>query len=83
MAKVDFAADRRNLYIVAVGLGAGMIPLVADRFFLQLPPLAMRFFQNGILLGTLTAVLLNFLFSLRQRAGEGGLIAAQAAPELR
>ena len=83
LAKVDFAADRRNLYIVAVGLGAGMIPLVADRFFLQLPPLAMRFFQNGILLGTLTAVLLNFLFSLRQRAGESGLIAAQSVPELR
>ena len=83
LAKVDFAADRRNLYIVAVGLGAGMIPLVADRFFLQLPPLAMRFFQNGILLGTLTAVLLNFLFSLRQRAGEGGSIAAQSVPQLR
>ena len=56
---------------------------MADRFFLQLPPLAMRFFQNGILLGTLTAVLLNFLFSLRQRAGEGGSIAAQSVPELR
>ncbi len=75
LAKVDFAADRRNLYIVAVGLGVGMIPLVADRFFLQLPPLATRFFQNGILLGTLTAVLLNLLFSVRHPP----LLAAPAA----
>ncbi len=63
---VDFASDRRNLYIVAVGLGTGMIPLVADRFFLQLPEMAMRFFQNGILVGTLAAVLLNALFSARR-----------------
>ena len=63
---VDFASDRRNLYIVAVGLGTGMIPLVADRFFLQLPEMAMRFFQNGILVGTLAAVLLNILFNARR-----------------
>ena len=81
LAKVDFAADRRNLYIVAVGLGAGMIPLVADRFFLQLPPLAMRFFQNGILLGTLTAVLLNLLFSLRHQHVRAAPAADHGVPE--
>ena len=80
LAGVNFAGDRRNLYIVAVGLGAGMIPLMADRFFLQLPPLAMRFFQNGILLGTLTAVLLNLLFNLRQRQDPNGSQAAHAVP---
>jgi xanthine permease len=80
LAKVDFAADRRNLYIVAVGLGAGMIPLVADRFFLQLPPLAMRFFQNGILLGTLTAVLLNLLFSLRDPPVQAASAAGRGVP---
>jgi xanthine permease len=68
LSGVDFASDRRNLYIVAVGLGTGMIPLVADRFFAQLPELAMRFFQNGILVGTLTAVLLNLLFNARRSA---------------
>ena len=67
LAAVDFAGDRRNLYIVALGLGCGMIPLVADQFFLHLPPLATRFFQNGILVGTLTAVLLNLLFNARRR----------------
>ena len=81
LAKVDFAADRRNLYIVAVGLGAGMIPLVADRFFLQLPPMAMRFFQNGILLGTLTAVLLNLLFSLRHPPALAAPAAGHGVPE--
>lgn len=62
LGTVDFSTDRKNLYIVAVSLGLGMIPLVADRFFLQLPELMARFFQNGILLGTLCAVLLNALF---------------------
>ncbi|VTU15259.1 Uric acid transporter UacT [Variovorax sp. SRS16] len=66
LAKVDFTGDRRNLYIVALGVGVGLIPVVADRFFAQLPDLAVRFFQNGILIGTLTAVLLNLLFNVRR-----------------
>jgi xanthine/uracil permease len=68
LGTVDFSTDRKNLYIVAVSLGLGMIPLVADRFFLQLPELMARFFQNGILLGTLCAVLLNALFHRGQCA---------------
>jgi NCS2 family nucleobase:cation symporter-2 len=40
-----------------------MIPLVADRFFMRLPDLLAKFCQNGILLGTFTAVLLNVLFN--------------------
>jgi NCS2 family nucleobase:cation symporter-2 len=67
LASVDFAGDRRNLYVVAVSLAFGMIPVVADRFFSQLPPMADRFFHNGILTGTLCAVLLNAVFQLRRQ----------------
>jgi len=67
LASVDFAGDRRNLYVVAVSLAFGMIPVVADKFFSQLPQMADRFFHNGILTGTLCAVLLNALFQLRRQ----------------
>lgn len=73
LSGVDFAGDRRRLYVVALGLGLGMIPLVADRFFLQLPPLASRFCQNGILIGTLAAVALNALFTWRATEARGTL----------
>jgi uric acid transporter len=68
LASVDFAGDRRNLYVVAVSLALGMIPVVADKFFSQLPPMADRFFHNGILTGTLCAVLLNAMFQVRRQA---------------
>ncbi len=63
---VDFVNNHKNAYVVAVSLGLGMIPLVADRFFAQLPPLLAKFFNNGILLGTLTAVLLNLALNYRE-----------------
>ncbi|MBS0593311.1 MAG: purine permease [Proteobacteria bacterium] len=63
---VDFVKNHKNAYVVAVSLGLGMIPLVADRFFAQLPPLLAKFFNNGILLGTLTAVLLNLALNYRE-----------------
>lgn len=73
LGHVDFVHNRKNAYVVAVSLALGMIPLVADRFFAQLPELMARFFQNGILLGTLTAVLLNLAFSIRERPAEPAL----------
>jgi len=45
---------------------------------MQLPELAMRFFQNGILVGTLTAVLLNLLFSARRAAATPALTPSEA-----
>jgi NCS2 family nucleobase:cation symporter-2 len=63
LAKVNFVENNKNLYIVAISVGAGMISVVSDKFFAQLPELVAKFCQNGILLGTLTAVLLNMLFN--------------------
>lgn len=73
----DFAFDAKtglrlgalvNGYVVAVSVALGMIPLVADKFFIQLPDLAAKFFSNGILLGTFSAVLLNVVMNAREGA---------------
>ena len=64
---------------VAVSVALGMIPLVADRFFAQLPELAAKFCQNGILLGTLCAVLLNLLFNVRGTQEAPRMLAKKAA----
>lgn len=70
LSHVDFVGNCRNAYVVALSLGLGMIPLLADRFFSQLPDLLAKFCQNGILLGTLSAVLLNLMLNGRDRAAE-------------
>ncbi|MDX0476360.1 purine permease [Sinorhizobium medicae] len=63
LSRVDFVANRRNLYIVAVSVGLAMIPVVADKIFAQLPEFIDRFFHSGVLVGTFSAVLLNLLFN--------------------
>jgi NCS2 family nucleobase:cation symporter-2 len=78
LGHVDFVQNKKNAYIVAVSLAMGMIPLVAERFFAQLPELLARFCQNGILLGTLTAVLLNLVFNAREPAPVHGLVPGNA-----
>jgi NCS2 family nucleobase:cation symporter-2 len=77
LGEVEFVKNRKNAYVVAVSLSLGMIPLVADRFFAQLPAPAAKFFQNGILLGTLTAVLLNLLFTFRAPGATADLTEAE------
>ncbi len=63
LATVDFQASRHNLYIVAIGIGVGMIPLVAGKVFSQLPRALDPLLHSGILLASVTAVLLNMFFN--------------------
>ncbi len=37
LTNVDFKTNRNNLFVVAIAIGFGMIPLVAPNFFRQLP----------------------------------------------
>ena len=60
---VDFQKNRHNLYVVAIGVGFGMIPLVADKFFSQMPKALSPLLGSGILLASIMAVLLNFFFN--------------------
>ncbi len=59
LAKVDFATNRNNLFIVAIAVGTGMIPLVAPTFFAQMPKVLSPILYSGILLASIVAVALN------------------------
>ena len=63
LAKVDFHHNRNNLFIVAVSIGAGMIPIVAPSFFGQMPAYLSTILHSGILLASAMAVLLNLFFN--------------------
>jgi len=63
LAKVDFQRNRNNLFIVAVSLGFGMIPLVAPNFMMWMPHAIHPLVESGILLAAIMAVLLNAFFN--------------------
>ena len=63
LANVDFKGNRNNLYIVAIAIGAGMIPVVAPRWSQQMAHSLHPLLESGILLTTITAVVLNLFFN--------------------
>jgi xanthine permease len=63
LANVDFKSHRHNLFIVAISVGFGMIPLVAPTFFGQLPKNLEPLLNSGIVLASIAAVLLNAYFN--------------------
>jgi len=63
LSGVDYQTTRNNLYVVAISLGFGMIPLVAPTFFAKLPAQLGPILNSGILLTAIAAVLLNFYFN--------------------
>ncbi|MFB9222498.1 nucleobase:cation symporter-2 family protein [Paracoccus cavernae] len=67
LSTVDFAGNRNNLFVVAVSLGFGMIPLVAPDFKQWMPHAIHPLIESGILLATIAAVALNAFFN-----GTGG-----------
>jgi uric acid transporter len=75
---VDFQKNRHNLYVVAIGVGFGMIPLVADKFFSQMPKALSPLLHSGILLASIVAVLLNFFFNQVKSAEKAGQESAGA-----
>src|SRR3954468_15403038 len=60
---VDFRNNRFNLYVVAISVGFGMIPLAAPNFFRNLPHDLQPLLESGILLCALVAVMLNAFFN--------------------
>jgi NCS2 family nucleobase:cation symporter-2 len=63
LGNVDFKGNKYNLYIVAISVGAGLIPLVAPRWTQQMAHGLHPLLESGILLTAITAVLLNFYFN--------------------
>ncbi|QCO57153.1 purine permease (plasmid) [Pseudorhodobacter turbinis] len=78
-AGVDFANNRFNLFIVAVSLGFGMIPLIAPNFMIWLPHALHPLIESGILLASISAVLLNLFFNGAKGTAEEAREAASVA----
>ncbi len=81
LAAVDFKHNRFNMFIVAVSLGVGMVPLIAPNFKQWMPHGLHPLIESGILLASLSAVGLNLFFngahydrdeSLRAAMADGG-----------
>ncbi len=72
LTAVNFRASPNNLFVVAVSVGFGMIPLVAPAFFHNLPHALQPLLESGILLSAVVAVSLNLFFN-----GLGGVEAAR------
>ena len=75
---VDFHNNRFNLIIVAISIGFGMIPIVADKFFAQMPKPLSPLLHSGILLASIVAVLLNLFFNQIKSLEEAGVESAAA-----
>ncbi len=63
LANVDFKGNKHNLFIVAISIGIGMIPLIAPSFKQWMPHGIHPLIESGILLASLTALLLNMFFN--------------------
>jgi uric acid transporter len=63
LTAVDFKNNRFNLFVVAISVGFGMIPLAAPGFFRNLPHDLQPLLESGILLCAVTAVILNAFFN--------------------
>jgi uric acid transporter len=79
LSAVDFKSSRNNLFVVAVSLGFGMVPLIAPEFKMWLPHAIHPLIESGILLASLSAVLLNWYFNGAIGAAEDLREAAMAA----
>ncbi len=63
LSKVDYTENRYNLYIVAISIGMAMIPVASNKFFAKMPEQLAPLLHSGILLATLSAVILNAYFN--------------------
>ena len=75
LANVDYKGNRNNLFIVAVSIGVGMIPLIAPKYLQWMPHGIHPLIESGILLASISAVVLNLFFN----GGKGDTAAAVEA----
>lgn len=81
LSGVDFRENRYNLFIVAVSIGFGMIPLVAPDFKMWIPHAIHPLIDSGILLASMSAVVLNAFFNGPKSQNLDGVKEAALAAE--
>ena len=79
LSTVDYKGNRNNLYIVALSIGFGLIPLVAPRWTQHMAHSLHPLLESGILLTAVAAVLLNIFFNGSQGDTVGAREAAKVA----
>ena len=79
LAGVDFKNNRFNALIVAISIGIGMIPLIAPNFKQWMPHGLHPLIESGILLASISAVLLNLFFNGASGDSQGAIEAAKQA----
>lgn len=79
LANVDYKTNRNNLFIVAISIGIGMIPLIAPNFKQWMPHSIHPLIESGILLASIAAVALNFYFNGGKGDTEASMEAAKQA----
>ncbi|HZT55196.1 MAG TPA: nucleobase:cation symporter-2 family protein [Burkholderiaceae bacterium] len=63
LGTVDYKNNRNNLFIVAISIGVGMVPLIAPNFKQWMPHGLHPLIESGILLASLCAFALNLFFN--------------------
>jgi len=63
LSTVDFKSSRNNLFVVAVSVGFGLIPLIAPNYLMWLPHAIHPIIESGIVLASISAVVLNAFFN--------------------
>ena len=76
---VDYKGNRNNLFIVAISIGIGMIPLIAPNFKQWMPHNIHPLIESGILLASISAVGLNLYFNGARGDGSDAVEAAKQA----
>jgi NCS2 family nucleobase:cation symporter-2 len=79
LSNVDYKTNRNNLFIVAISIGIGMIPLIAPNFKLWMPHSIHPLIESGILLSSICAVALNLYFNGAHGDGSEAIEAAKQA----
>jgi NCS2 family nucleobase:cation symporter-2 len=79
LSTVDYRNNRNNLYIVALSIGFGLIPLVAPRWMQQMSHSLHPLLESGILLTSIAAVALNLFFNGAKGDAAGAIEAAKTA----
>jgi len=79
LSNVDFRDNKHNAMIVAVSIGVGMIPLVAPNFRQWMPHSIHPLIESGILLASITAVVLNLFFNGAAKDNSAAINAARQA----
>jgi uracil-xanthine permease len=79
LSTVDYKGNRNNLYIVALSIGFGLVPLVAPRWTQQMAHGLHPLLESGILLTAVAAVVLNLFFNGAKGDAEGSIEVAKAA----